>query len=305
MKRSGKISRMLMPALLISLGLSGCGTTMYQKMLEDNDRPEEIDTESEAETETQAAAEEVESYQFQLICAGTIDLSEDATNMDTYRFYESNLSQCISETFRNTMKAADLCIANVQNAEANEITEELGIDFDIQQVGEKSFSLIESDSPENGDITETIAQIAEASETVDFVVVYVNWDSEGGYEIRDTQTEIAHAYIDAGADAVIGTDSYVVQGIEIYEKKPICYSLGNFWSDAKSGDTMLLSLTFSGTDEEANSVKIQILPGIRAGGRSAYLNKADEQLEFFEKIAARSINVEIDENGYAYERESR
>jgi len=38
----------------------------------------------------------------------------------------------------------------------------------------------------------------------------------------------ARAMIDAGADAVVGHGPHVLRGIEIYEGKPIFYSLGNF-----------------------------------------------------------------------------
>ena len=40
--------------------------------------------------------------------------------------------------------------------------------------------------------------------------------------------EFAHACIDAGASAIIGTGTHQLKGIEIYKKSPIFYSLGNF-----------------------------------------------------------------------------
>ena len=42
------------------------------------------------------------------------------------------------------------------------------------------------------------------------------------------QAEMAHAILDAGADCIVGTHPHVVQGIEIYDGKPVFYSLGNF-----------------------------------------------------------------------------
>ncbi len=299
------------------LTLMGCGTTMSQKMQADGrnqstDAEKEVQNHAEQETETQSDPEEVMGYQFEMLFAGTIDLSEDAANMDTYRFYESNLSQCISETFRKRMKAADFCIANCLGEGENEITRELGIDFDSNfnfgEAGDeeqKSVKVLYFTQPDlesdETELSEQTAQIAETVSDYDFAVVYILWNQKEGYEISEAQSQIAHAYIDAGADAVIGTDSYVVQGLEFYEGKPIAYSLGNFWSDTKSGDTILVSLVFRGVGEAEKSTTLQILPGARAGGRSAYLNKPDEQLEFIENIKARSVHVEIDENGYAYD----
>lgn len=45
------------------------------------------------------------------------------------------------------------------------------------------------------------------------------------------QEQAAHAFIDAGADLVIGTHPHVVEPLEIYKGKAIFYSLGNFIFD--------------------------------------------------------------------------
>jgi poly-gamma-glutamate capsule biosynthesis protein CapA/YwtB (metallophosphatase superfamily) len=55
------------------------------------------------------------------------------------------------------------------------------------------------------------------------------WENEPGPSAR--QRELAHALIDAGADAVIGSHPHVTQGAEMYRGKPIVYSLGNFVFD--------------------------------------------------------------------------
>ena len=39
---------------------------------------------------------------------------------------------------------------------------------------------------------------------------------------------LAHACIDAGADAFFGAGPHVTWGIELYKARPICYSLGDF-----------------------------------------------------------------------------
>ena len=47
-------------------------------------------------------------------------------------------------------------------------------------------------------------------------------------EVLDYQIEIAHAGIDAGADAVIGHGPHYSLPMEIYKGKPVFYGLGNF-----------------------------------------------------------------------------
>ena len=45
---------------------------------------------------------------------------------------------------------------------------------------------------------------------------------------NEIQTSVAHAAIDAGADLFLGHHPHVLQPVELYEGKPILYSLGNF-----------------------------------------------------------------------------
>lgn len=62
----------------------------------------------------------------------------------------------------------------------------------------------------------------------DLVIVLVHW----GYEYQDAparwQIEAAHAFVEAGADAVIGHHPHVWQAIERAGGAVIAYSLGNF-----------------------------------------------------------------------------
>lgn len=50
-------------------------------------------------------------------------------------------------------------------------------------------------------------------------------------QIERYQTELAHAAVDAGADIVYGHGSHVLQGVEVYQGKPVLYCLGNFATD--------------------------------------------------------------------------
>lgn len=63
---------------------------------------------------------------------------------------------------------------------------------------------------------------------VQIIVAAVHWGTEGAYRPASTQREWAYAMIDAGVDIVYGHHSHVLQPIEIYNGKPIFYSLGNF-----------------------------------------------------------------------------
>lgn len=65
----------------------------------------------------------------------------------------------------------------------------------------------------------------------DFVVVYAHWGTEYVSEPSDAIRGLAHTFIDAGADVIIGTHPHVIQSKEKYQGKMIYYSLGNFIFD--------------------------------------------------------------------------
>ncbi|MBX7112760.1 MAG: CapA family protein [Myxococcaceae bacterium] len=91
--------------------------------------------------------------------------------------------------------------------------------------------------------------IRAAKANADFVIPFFHWGREGKSTPEPYQITLAHAAIDAGAAAVIGSHPHVLQGMESYQGAPIIYSLGNFvfggnW-DPKDKRTALVELTFT------------------------------------------------------------
>lgn len=54
--------------------------------------------------------------------------------------------------------------------------------------------------------------IQEAKEHSDFCIAFVHWGTEYSYELEQVQLDTGKIYLDAGADAVIGTHSHCLQG---------------------------------------------------------------------------------------------
>jgi poly-gamma-glutamate synthesis protein (capsule biosynthesis protein) len=86
----------------------------------------------------------------------------------------------------------------------------------------------------------------------DVVIVFPHWGIEYRANPSETQQRMGRAAIDAGADMVIGAHPHWAEGMEVYEGKPIWYSLGNFifdqtWSEYTM-EGLLLELTFDGED---------------------------------------------------------
>ena len=79
------------------------------------------------------------------------------------------------------------------------------------------------------DLTALIDSVRSARDQADQVLVSLHWGIHMvPVTLADYQIEVAHAVIDAGAQAVIGHHPHVLKGIEIYRGCPIFYSLGNF-----------------------------------------------------------------------------
>jgi len=100
-------------------------------------------------------------------------------------------------------------------------------------VGDKKFAfLCFQDITFTLDDNAAVELIKEVRPNVDFLVVSVHWGYEYKHVPNDNlQINPGRAFIDAGADFIIGHHPHVVQSFEIYNGKPIFYSLGNFVFD--------------------------------------------------------------------------
>jgi len=91
------------------------------------------------------------------------------------------------------------------------------------------------------------------------VLVSLHWGIEQTSNPQPGQIRTAHEIIDSGADAIIGHHPHWPQGIEIYNGKPIIYSLGNFingYYNHIEMDNMAVALYFRGSSLE----QLKILP---------------------------------------------
>lgn len=79
-------------------------------------------------------------------------------------------------------------------------------------------------------------QIAENNDS-DLIIAYLHFGNEYSNSPNEDQIRIAHELIDYGADVVIASHPHVTQGIEMYDGKPIFYSLGNFIFDQSNPAT--------------------------------------------------------------------
>ena len=95
------------------------------------------------------------------------------------------------------------------------------------------------------------ADIARLAAEHDIVIPFYHMSDQYLWTPSQWAIDVAHASIDAGAAAVVSSHPHTIQGMEIYDGKPILYGIGNFVYDQMfSVDTRqgyVLDLTFRGS----------------------------------------------------------
>lgn len=103
-----------------------------------------------------------------------------------------------------------------------------------------------------------LADIKTLRQQVDWVIVNYRWRGELAATPADWQTSLARASIDAGADLVVGYHANRLQGGEIYQDRPIVYSLGDFiFADAPLDDHDTAALKVSLRHRQ---MKVDVVP---------------------------------------------
>ncbi len=88
-----------------------------------------------------------------------------------------------------------------------------------------------SSSDLEGEQLATLDKINKLKQQADIVIIYSHWGVEYSNKPTETQRVLAHKFIDAGADLIVGSHPHVIGLKEEYNGKIIYYSLGNFIFD--------------------------------------------------------------------------
>lgn len=143
--------------------------------------------------------------------------------------------------------------------------------------------------------------IKEADANADIVLASVHWGTEYSTVLEDVQLTTGKLYLDAGADVIIGSHSHCLQGMEFYNGKPVMYSLGNFWFNKKTLDTMLLILHITGKRENPQ-IEVQVIPAIQKNNTTTILTKQEDIDELYRHLEKISVNAKISETGIITEK---
>ena len=142
------------------------------------------------------------------------------------------------------------------------------------------------------------ADVRKLRTVCDMVIVAIHWGVEKEGMANNSQINLGHAAIDAGADLVLGHHPHVVQGIEVYKGRYICYSLGNFCFGGNKNpadkDTFIFRGTYSFTGGNLVASDIAIIPcSVSSVGNTNNYQPTPLTMEnggrrVFEKLQARS-----------------
>jgi len=126
--------------------------------------------------------------------------------------------------------------------------------------------------------------IKSVRKNVNYLVVSVHWGVEyqhtPNYEL---QIKPAHAFIDAGADLVIGHHPHVVQSFEVYNGKFIFYSLGNFIFDQYWSQDTQEELAVGVILKEDGSTKAYLFP-MKSEKSQPRMMSSEERASWIEKF---------------------
>jgi poly-gamma-glutamate capsule biosynthesis protein CapA/YwtB (metallophosphatase superfamily) len=139
--------------------------------------------------------------------------------------------------------------------------------------------------------------IATLKTKADFIVVTMHAGTEYMRKPNQGQIDFAHSAIDSGADIVIGAHPHWIQTTEVYEGKPIFYSLGNFVFDQMfSQDTkegLMLDINLEKSEQLTSLKQIKLLPVIIENYGQPRLANPTEQQSILQKINLTSDIFEL------------
>ncbi len=142
--------------------------------------------------------------------------------------------------------------------------------------------------------------IKEAKTQSDYVIAFVHWGTEGTNYYEADQVALAEAFVQAGADAIIGGHTHCLQGMSYIGDVPVIYSLGNFWfgstptDGVNKKDTAIVQLILASD----GGVQFRFIPCVQQNRQTYLVTDAAEKARIIAFEQQLSDNVTIDADGY-------
>jgi len=189
---------------------------------------------------------------------------------------------------------------NLEEAQQIRIVEKKGVKIACIAVAEHEFSIAGHDNPGAAllDPIDNFLQIEQARKQADLVFVTIHGGNEYFPYPRPGLRKVCKFYLNRGADAVICHHAHVPGAYEIFDGKPIVYSLGNLLFDRdkppKDWDKgYAIKLDYNVETKSLSSLEvIPYTQSVAQGGINKMQGKTKD--DFLENLAAyrRTINDE-------------
>ena len=212
----------------------------------------------------------------------------------------------LEETIRSCKNAGlTICGAGKNLAEAQQIPiiERCGLKIAYIAVAEHEFSIAGENKAGAAplDAVDNTLQIESVRNEADLVIVTIHGGNEYFPLPRPGLRKLCRYYITRGADAVICHHPHVAGAYEIYENKPIVYSLGNLIFDRQKppegwNEGYAVELNYNINDKKLSNFKVVPYTQSVEQGGLCKMTGTDETV-FFKKIAAYN-KILGDENLY-------
>ena len=125
------------------------------------------------------------------------------------------------------------------------------------------------------------------------MIISTHWGRNWRERPTQERVRFAHRLVDAGADAILGHSAHVLQGMEVYQGRPIVYDMGSLLFDVvRKGDQV--AAVFQLFFDSAGIHRLSIQPLVRKPGKT-FLAKGDQKRlieQRFERLS-RELDTDI------------
>ncbi|MDQ2657795.1 MAG: CapA family protein, partial [Bacteroidota bacterium] len=160
------------------------------------------------------------------------------------------------------------------------------------------------------------ALVRELDSLVDIIIISFHGGAEGAKfqnvprahemfygEDRGDVYQFAHTLIDAGADIILGHGPHVTRGMEVYKKRFVAYSLGNFCTYKGiniAGINGLAPIVKVFTNTRGEFIKGEIIPTIQSHETGVRIDAQKSVIKIIQELSKKDFpesEVRIDDNG--------
>ena len=147
--------------------------------------------------------------------------------------------------------------------------------------------------------SDLVSQVRVLKNNSDLVIVYLHWGDEYVPCPSPKQVKIGRFLVDSGVDIVLGSHPHVLQGYEIYQGKPVFYSLGNFITDGFQEVTRRSCIVRIAIQDPSSPFDVTLIPiAIDPSHYRPVLSDGQEKAEIlahFQKVRNCLENTSIEE----------